>query len=89
LEVYQVLERPSTTLVHRVSLKDGEDFKVREVAEEGMIGRGTRDRNLQTSQYPGIPFPDVSLGFWYTQSWGDDLSTIQRKIKATGEYQTS
>jgi hypothetical protein len=89
LEVYQVLERPSTTSVRRVSLKDGEDFKAREEAEEGMIGRGTRGRNLQTSQYLGIPFPDVILGFWFTQSWGDDLSTIRRKIKAIGEYQTS
>jgi hypothetical protein len=89
LEVYQVLGRPSTTSVRRVNLKDGGDFKVREEAEEGMIGRGTRDRNLQTSQYLGMPFPDVSLGFWYTQSWGDDLSTIRRKIKAIGEYQIS
>jgi hypothetical protein len=89
LEVYQVLERPSTTLIRRVSLKDGEDFKVREEAEEGMIGRGTRGRNLQTSQYPGIPFPDVNLGFWYIQSWGDDSYTIPRKIRAIGEYQTS
>jgi len=38
LEVYQVLERPSTTSVRRANLKDGEDFKVREEAEEGMIG---------------------------------------------------
>jgi hypothetical protein len=74
---------------HRDNSKAEEvDFKVVE-AEEDMIALETRGHNPRTNRRRDTQSLDVSPGFWYTRSWDDDLYTIPRKIKVSGEYRTS
>jgi hypothetical protein len=89
LEVYQVLDRLSTTMDRRDNSNvDRVDFKAGE-AEVAMIGLETRDHSRQTNPYQNTRFLVVSRGFWCIPSWGGDLSIILRKTKVSGEYQTS
>ena len=62
LEVYQVLDRLSTTMGRRVNFTAEEvGFKVVE-GEVDMIGLGTRDHSLQTNRRRDTRYLDVSLG---------------------------